>query len=308
MEKFNFSQSYSSISNLLKQDFEGFIPSTIAFAQTAKFCYVVPDVKYSREIPVVDYSTFNVANSVTASPFSDTITQTISSVQLVSGSLKFENSYNLSEMERFYYGNYMKRGSDQQDLPFAQYFLEHMYKKAAERLDVFFWSGTSGVNGVLPQLDSTGTTAATILTGQSFAVSTGITHGVIATFDNMVNNLDAAFLGEELVIFTGVDVLKNYIQSLRNLNLFHYNPNDVVTAAVTAFGYPNIKIVGTAGLNGRSRAVLVKPEYLMWGTDLLPEEEPIQAEYNMYLDRFLTRYKFKLAAGIAFPSKAILAK
>lgn len=304
MEKFNFSQSYSSISNLLKQEFEGFIPSTIALAQTAKFCNVVPDVKYAKEVPVLDYSAFNAASSVSASPFNDTVTQTISSVQLTAGSLKFENSYNLSQMEQYYYGIYMRRGSDQRDLPFAQFFMEDMYKKAAERLDVFFWSGTSGVEGALTKLDA----GATILTGQSFAVSTGITHGIIATIDNMVNSLDAAFLGQELVVFTGVDVLTKYIQSLRNLNLFHYAPNDVVTNAVSAFGYPNIKIVGTAGLNGRSRAVLIKPEYLMWGTDLLPEQEDIQAEYNMYLDRFLTRYKFKLAAGIAFPSKAILAK
>jgi hypothetical protein len=305
MEKFNFNQAYSSISRLLTQEFEGFIPSVVAKSQTAEYCTVIPDVKYSREIPLLDYTAFNFVSSLNPSTFNDTATQSISTVALTAVSIKTENSYDLSTMETYYFGKYMRRGSDQRELPFAEFFVNDLYKRAADKLDVYFWQGSSSpsITGILTTLQ----TGAIGLTAQSFTVSTTATNGIVATFDNMYNALSSEYVGQELVLFCGMEAVDKYLLSLRNLNFFHQNPNENLVTTVSMFGRPNVKVVGTGGLNGINKAVLVKPEFLFWGTDLTPDAENVQAEYNMYLDKFLTRYKVKLAPGIAFKSKVVIA-
>ncbi len=74
------------------------------------------------------------------------------------------------------------------------------------------------------------------------------------------------------------------------------------------FGKRNITIVATVGLDGTNRAILTKPEFILWGTDLAPADEALAGEYNFQLDRYLMRYKVKIAAGIAFPARAVVAR
>jgi hypothetical protein len=70
----------------------------------------------------------------------------------------------------------------------------------------------------------------------------------------------------------------------------------------------NVKIVATVGLDGYGKAILHKGSWLYFATDLDPSREDVQSEYNMYLNKYLLRIRFKLGVGLAFGSNAVVAR
>jgi hypothetical protein len=119
--------------------------------------------------------------------------------------------------------------------------------------------------------------------------------------------LNASVLDEEdLVLFVGRDVFDRYTRSIRNLNFYHASPDEIKNGVSPIFGKNNVKLVATAGLNGQNKALLGKGSWIFWGTDMAPDEETIKGEYSMYYDKYLVRYKVKIATGIAFGSKAVV--
>jgi len=298
MEKrdLKFSATYTSINKYVDQLYDGFIASVVGKVRTLDFITIVPDVKYSKVVPTVD-TTLDFVAADTCTTFANGATTSVVGVTLTACYLKSEESFCLNEMEQYYFGQYMRRGSTQEQLPFEEAFMDEKMGKIAKKLDQIFWQGNSCVTGLIAGATAGGASLVTA----SFSVSTAANNGVIATFDAMADALNSDMLSEELVLFCGQDTFDKYTRSIRNLNLYHFSPDEINGASVRMFGKRNITIVATVGLDGRNQAILTKPEFILWGTDLAPADEALAGEYNFQLDRYLMRYKVKIAAGIAFP-------
>ena len=305
MEKrdLKFSATYTSINKYVDQLYDGFIASVVGKVRTLDFITIIPDVKYSKVVPTVD-TTLDFVAADTCTTFANGATTSVTGVTLTACYLKSEESFCLSEMEQYYFGQYMRRGSTQEQLPFEEAFMDEKMGKIAKKLDQIFWQGNSCVTGLIAGATAGGASLVTA----SFSVSTAANNGVIATFDAMADALNSDMLSEELVLFCGQDTFDKYTRSIRNLNLYHFSPDEINGASVRMFGKRNITIVATVGLDGTNRAILTKPEFILWGTDLAPADEALAGEYNFQLDRYLMRYKVKIAAGIAFPARAVVAR
>ncbi len=305
MEKkdLKFSATYTSINKYVDQLYDGFIASVVGKVRTLDFITIVPDVKYSKVVPTVD-TTLDFVAADTCTTFANGATTSVVGVTLTACYLKSEESFCLNEMEQYYFGQYMRRGSTQEQLPFEEAFMDEKMGKIAKKLDQIFWQGNSCVTGLIAGATAGGASLVTA----SFSVSTAANNGVIATFDAMADALNSDMLSEELVLFCGQDTFDKYTRSIRNLNLYHFSPDEINGASVRMFGKRNITIVATVGLDGTNRAILTKPEFILWGTDLAPADEALAGEYNFQLDRYLMRYKVKIAAGIAFPARAVVAR
>lgn len=305
MEKkdLKFSATYTSINKYVDQLYDGFIASVVGKVRTLDFITIVPDVKYSKVVPTVD-TTLDFVAADTCTTFANGATTSVTGVTLTACYLKSEESFCLNEMEQYYFGQYMRRGSTQEQLPFEEAFMDEKMGKIAKKLDQIFWQGNSCVTGLIAGATAGGASLVTA----SFSVSTAANNGVIATFDAMADALNSDMLSEELVLFCGQDTFDKYTRSIRNLNLYHFSPDEINGASVRMFGKRNITIVATVGLDGTNRAILTKPEFILWGTDLAPADEALAGEYNFQLDRYLMRYKVKIAAGIAFPARAVVAR
>lgn len=305
MEKreLKFSASYTSINKYVDQLYDGFIAQVVGKVRTLDFITVVPDVKYSKVVPTVG-TTLDFVAADTCTTFANGATTSVTGVTLTTCYLKSEESICLSEMEQYYFGQYMRRGSTQENLPFEEAFMNEKMGVIAKKLDQIFWQGNSCVTGLIAGATAGGATTVTA----TMSVSSAVTNGVIATFDAMIDALNSDMLSEELVLFVGQDTFDKYTRSIRNLNLYHFSPDEINGAAVRLFGKRNITLVATVGLDGTNRAILTKGDWILWGTDLAPSEEALAGEYNFQLDRFLLRYKVKIAAAIAFPSRAVVAR
>lgn len=305
MEKrdLQFSASYTSISKYVDSLYDGFVPSVVGKVRTLDYINLVPDVQYTKIIPTLN-TTLDLVDASDCSTFANGATSAVVGVTLTTCFKEYRESFCINEMSQYYFGQYMRSG-DYESLPFEQSFIDEKMGKIAKKLDILFWQGDGCVTGVIPGLTAGG---ATSLTASSFAVSTAITNGIIATFDAMVAALDSDLLSEDdLVIFVGQDAFDVYTNSLRNLNLYHFSPDEINGQAVKLFGKRNVTLVATVGLNGTSQAVLTKGNWLYWGTDLKPDTKAIDSEYNFYLDKFLMRYKIKIGSAIAFPASAVRA-
>jgi hypothetical protein len=307
-QNFKFSVSWDgAITNYVDRSWETIVPVIVGKSRLLDFVQLVDGVKYSKEIPIFD-NTVSLKNAADCSTFSDTSAINMSIVTLTTKYLKDELAICLSDLELYSTGLKMPQGSDQEEVPFFNAFMAQKEAKITKVIDQYAFLGNSGL-GITGYIASATASGATTLATQSFAVSTAVSNGILLTIDNMIDALDAEYQDEEdLVIFIGREVFDKYTRSIRNLNLYHYNPEDIKNGVVTVAGKYNVKLVATVGLNGANKAILGKGSFFLFGTDLEPSREAMRGEYNMQLDKFIVRYKFKVGFNLIKGDKFVVAK
>ena len=311
MEKRNidFSATYTSITKVVDQAHDTFIPQVIGKVRTTDFVTVVPDVPYSKEIgPLVGSTIDFVAGD--CSVFANTATSSVATVNVTTCLKKAGESFCLDEMKQ-YFVNSMPRGASQEDgLPFEEQFLNQKYEVIAKKLDnMFFLGDGSCVTGIIPGATAGGATVlGTASVGSTpWAVSTAVTNGIIYTIDTMIDNLDADILdADDLVLFVNRKAFDTYTRSIRNLNLIQYNAEEIRNGVVSVFGKYNLTMVATAGLAGTNKAILHRSSLLFWATDLNPIEAPINGGFERTLDKYVIVYKVKIGTGVGFPATAVV--
>lgn len=303
-----FTATYTSISKYTDQLYDGFIPSVVGKIRTLDFINLVPDVAYSKVIPTVS-TTFDLIDASSCAAFTNHGTSSVTGVTLTTCFKKYEEQFCTNEMSQYYFGPYMK--NNYEDVPFEAAFIDEKVGKLAKALDKMFWQGGDSclANGIITTATQSGASTVTA----TFSVSTAATNGVIATFDQMVSKLDTDLLSEDdLVLFVGQDTFDNYTRSIRNLNFFHFSPDEINNGVVKMFGKRNVTIVATVGLDGYGKALLTKGSWIFWGTDINPGRDeqnlPIKAQYSEYLDAVIFRMKIKIGSAIAFPTYAVVAQ
>lgn len=311
MEKKNlkFNATYTTINKYVDQLYDGFIPTVVGKIRTLDHVTLIPDVAYSKVIPVVS-TTFDLKDASSCSAFANGATTSVTGVTLTTCFKKYEEQFCVNEMSQYYFGQYIKRG-DYETVPFEAAFIDEKVGKLAKKLDQMFWQG--GDSCLTTGLIATATQSGSATVTATFSVSTAATNGVIATLDAMVDNLNSDLLSEDdLVLFVGQDTFDKYTRSIRNLNFFHFSPDEIKNGVVQLFGKRNVTLVATVGLDGTNKALLTKSSWIFWGTDINPgtdaENLPIKAEYSSYLDANIFRMKIKIGLALANPTLAVVAR
>ena len=296
---FKFNASYGTLTKYVDQLADGFLPSTVGKVRTLDYITIVPDVKYSKVVTTLD-NTINFSDASSCATFSSNSTSSMSGVTITTAYIKAEDKICLNEMEQYWLGKYMRPGSNQTSIPFEQAFMDEKMNKIAAKLDTTFWQGNAG-------LGITSAYAAISSSGQAVKVAAQFTSSatVIEAVDTMLAAIPSAVASEELVLFVDQAAFDLYTRGIRNANYYAFSPDEIAGGAVRVFGKRNVTMVATVGAQS-GRAVLGKPEYLMWGTDLAPSEEPIAAQYDFVQDALLLRYKVKIGAAAAFNSTWVI--
>jgi hypothetical protein len=310
MEKknFEFSASYTSITKYIDQERDNFIPQLYGKVRTLDYVTIVPDVPYSKEIgPLVSSTLDFVAGD--CSVFANTGTTSVATVNVTTCLKKTGEQFCLDEMKQ-YFANNMPRGASQEGpLPFEEAFMNEKYSLIAKKLDALFFLGDSCVTGIIPGATAGGATVigTASVTATPWTVSTTVNNGAILTIDTMIDSLSDDYRdAEDLVLFVNRKAFDAYTRSIRNLNLFHYNPEEIKDGSVSVFGKYNVRLVATAGLTGTNKAILHRGSLLFWATDLNPLEEPINGGFERTLDKYVIVYKVKIGTGVGFPAQAVV--
>ncbi len=279
---------------------------------TAQYASIQEGIKYEEPINLMSVTaTAQGGDSVTTPQGNVTFTQR----NLTTTKRTFYDSLNLQSLTQKYLGiSALPEGSYEETFGLLNDMTSDLVAKVQKDNDLFVWTAASGsaynayltpsVNGLKYIIDSGNTSGVVAATGDGATAITGSTaYAQLAAFiqdaDEDIQDAD------DLTFFVGSSVFQRIVSGFTTQNLFHFDPTSVQKRVggweVPMPGFPNVKIVGTAGLGSSERVVLGPASDCFIGTDLTSDTTNFQLWYDINDDALKYRLRNKLAQNIAHP-------
>jgi len=206
----------------------------------------------------------------------------------------------------------LPEGSYEETFAIMEELTGDLVRKARQANDYFIWrsvsgSATSATDTAIAEADG----LVNLISGSTSGVNTpsGAGANVITgstAYDQLVDMISAedsnVINADDLTFFMGPQVFTRVVSGLTKQNLFHFDPTTVERRngiyEVPLPGFPNVKIVGTWGLNGSERVVLGPSSDMVIGTDLQSDVENFQTWYDINSDAIKYRLRTKLGCQI----------
>jgi len=275
---------------------------------TIEYVTVQEGVKFQEPINLFEVSLF-MNNSACVSTASGSATFTQRTIE-VCPRTSFD-ALCLKDLDKKYLGiSSLERGSYNETWALANAYSELLVNQFQKANDQFLWrqvsgsastfGGTCAVSGL--NLIITGSTSGVVPIPSSSLASANI----LATMDTMIATSSADVADrEDLTFFMSVTNFRNYVAGLRAANNFYFDPSSITNrGGLYEMAYPfqpNIKVVGTVGLQGSNRVVLGPAKQIVVGTDLLSDFSEFQLWYDINTDTLRHRISTKLGVNIAYP-------
>jgi hypothetical protein len=280
---------------------------------TIEYVTVQEGVKFQEPINLFEVSLF-MNNSTCVSTASGSATFTQRTIE-VCPRTSFD-ALCLKDLDKKYLGiSSLERGSYNETWALANAYSELLVNQFQKANDQFLWrqvSGsastfggtcaTSGLNAII-----TGSTSGVVVPTFTVTGSTQLSSAnILATMDTMIATSSADVADrEDLTFFMSVTNFRNYVAGLRAANNFYFDPSSITNrGGLYEMAYPfqpNIKVVGTVGLQGSNRVVLGPAKQIVVGTDLLSDFSEFQLWYDINTDTLRHRISTKLGVNIAYP-------
>jgi hypothetical protein len=275
---------------------------------TIEYVTVQEGVKYQEPINLFEVSLY-INNGTCVSTASGSATFTQRNIT-VCPRTSFD-AICLKDLDKKYLGiSSLERGSYNETWALANAYSELLVNQFQKANDQFLWLQESG---------SASSYGGTCEAGGLKFIITGSTSGVVpiassslaaanilATMDTMIATSSADVADrDDLTFFMSVTNFRNYVAGLRAENTFYFDPSSITNrGGLYEMAYPfqpNIKVVGTVGLQGSNRVVLGPAKQIVVGTDLLSDFSEFQLWYDINTDTLRHRISTKLGVNIAYP-------
>ncbi len=275
---------------------------------TVEYVTVQEGVKFQEPINLFDVSiTMNNSTCVSSAAGSATFSQR--NIE-VCPRTSFD-ALCLKDLDKKYLGiSSIGKGSYNETWALADAYSQLLVNQFQKANDLFLWQQVSG---------SSSTYGGTCNVSGLNRIITGSTSGVVASTvtsvapANILNTMDAMIQSssadvanrEDLTFFMSVSNFRSYITALRSANNFYFDPGAVTNRPnLYEMAYPfspNVKVVGTTGLQGSNRVVFGPSKQIVVGTDLLSDFSEFQLWYDINTDTLRHRIATKMGVNIAYP-------
>lgn len=275
---------------------------------TVEYVTVQEGVKFQEPINLFDVSiTMNNSTCVSSAAGSATFSQR--NIE-VCPRTSFD-ALCLKDLDKKYLGiSSIGKGSYNETWALADAYSQLLVNQFQKANDLFLWQQVSG---------SSSTYGGTCNVSGLNRIITGSTAGVVASTvtsvapANILNTMDAMIQSssadvanrEDLTFFMSVSNFRSYITALRSANNFYFDPGAVTNRPnLYEMAYPfspNVKVVGTTGLQGSNRVVFGPSKQIVVGTDLLSDFSEFQLWYDINTDTLRHRIATKMGVNIAYP-------
>jgi hypothetical protein len=290
------------------------IVKTVYGGSTMEYITIQEGVKYLEPINLFEVSLY-MQNGTCVSSASGSATFTQRNIE-VCPRTSFD-ALCLKDLDKKYLGiSALEPGSYNETFAMATNYAELIVNQFQKANDQYLWGqvsgsnsafgGTCAVNG-LKVIISGSTSGVVVPTFTSGSAGTIVaTANILSTMDQMIAGLSSDVADrEDLTFFMGVTTFRNFIAALRTANNFYFDPSSITTrGSILEIMYPfqpNIKVVGTVGLQGSNRVVLGPAKQIVAGTDLLSDFTEFQLWYDINTDTLRHRVATKLGVNIAYP-------
>lgn len=202
----------------------------------------------------------------------------------------------LKDLDTKYLGiSSLEAGSYNETFALANAYGELLINQFAKKNDEFLWNTVDGLGAL-----TSGSTAGVVVAGTgSYAADP------LAVLDEMIEAVPSDVADrDDLTIWMSVSNFRKYTNALRQANNFYFDPAAIENrGGILSMAYPfqNVKVVGTAGLQGSERIVIMPDAYAVVGTDLLSDFTEFQLWYDINSDQLKHRISTKLGVQVAYP-------
>lgn len=280
---------------------------------TAEYASIQEGIKYSEPLNLAQVTPqFQGGNAVSTPSGSAVFSQR----NIVVTKRTAYDLWNLQLLTDKYLGKMaLPEGSYEETFAIMEELTGDLVRKARQANDYFIWravsgSATSATDTALAEADG----FVALISGSTSGVNnpTGAGTGSIASataYDQLVDfidNIDSNVVSaEDLTFFCGPQVFTRIVSGLTKQNLFHFDPTSVERRngiyEVPMPGFPNVKIVGTWGLNSSERVILGPSSDMVIGCDLQSDVENFQTWYDINADAIKYRLRTKLGVQVGHP-------
>ena len=281
---------------------------------TAQYATIQEGIKYQEPLNLMSVSPVaQGGDSVTVASGSVIFSQR----NLTTTKRTFYDSLNLQALTEKYLGiSALPEGSYEESFSLLNDMTTDLVAKVQKSNDEFIWQAVSGsaLGALTPAVDGllviiSGSTA---LAGSAVNVPTGtgatpITASTAyAQLTDIISAENEDVLdAEDLTFFCGSKVFQRIVSGFTTQNLFHFDPTSVTSRVggweVPMPGFPNMRIVGTAGIGTSERVVLGPSSDLFIGCDLTSDTTNYSLWYDINDDALKYRLRNKLAQNVAHP-------
>jgi hypothetical protein len=208
-------------------------------------------------------------------------------------------------LEAYWMQTQLTAGSRPTTIPFEQVYAEQKVASIQKALETAVWQGTGADGSITGFASIFNSASVNNLNTISF------TYASLATASNaiiLLNTIEAGISNDirgydDVAIFCGIDVFTKIKQGLVAENYFNISYlNGVENYELTLPG-SNIKLYGVNGLNGTYDLYVGRTSHMVFGTDLLNEEERFEIFYAKEADEVRFVCEFKAGVQIAFPDQ-----
>jgi hypothetical protein len=275
---------------------------------TIEYVTVQEGIKFQEPINLFEVSLF-MNNSACVSTASGSATFTQRTIE-VCPRTSFD-ALCLKDLDKKYLGiSSLERGSYNETWALANAYSELLVNQFQKANDQFLWRQVSGSESTfggtcaistLNQIITGSTSGVVVIPSSSLAAAS-----ILSTMDLMIATSSADVADrDDLTFFMSVTNFRNYVAGLRLENNFYFDPSSITNrGGMYEMAYPfqpNIKVVGTVGLQGSNRVVLGPAKQIVVGTDLLSDFTEFQLWYDINTDTLRHRISTKMGVNIAFP-------
>jgi hypothetical protein len=215
-------------------------------------------------------------------------------------------------LEQYWMQTQLTAGSRPTTIPFEQIYADQKVASIQKALETAIWTsdGTDGTNpngsivgfakifadASVSNLNTISFTSASLNTASNAIV-------LLNTIENGISNDIRGY--DDVAIFCGIDIFTKIKQGLVATNYFNISYlNGVENYELTLPG-SNIKLYGVNGLNGTFDLYAGRTSHMVFGTDLLNEEERFEIFYAKEADAVRFVCEFKAGVQLAFPSQCV---
>lgn len=278
------------------------LPKIVYTGNTAEYVTIKENVKFLEPLNLFEVDLVIQDGNACATTPSGSATFTQRNLQVCTRQ-SFDGIC-LKELDPKYLGiSSLKAGSYNETWELASQYGELIANQMRKANDTFIWQVTSG-SGAGGDCAIDGLT--TIISGSTAGVTaTGSADATLANMDVMISALpDDVADRDDLTFFMSVGKFRSFVANVRSANSYYFDPNSIQNRGGVldmVYPYQNIRVVGTAGLNGSDRIVLGPAKQIVIGTDLLSDVSEMAMWYDINSDQLRHRLSMKLGVQVAYP-------
>ena len=274
------------------------IPKIIYAGNTGEYVSIKENIKFMEPLNLfeVDLVIQNGYGCATTPSGSATFTQRMLQV---CGRQSFDGLC-LKELDPKYLGiSSLGAGEYNTTWELANTYSELLVNQMRKSNDQFIWGAVSGSS------DACVDGLKVIISGSTAGVEVAGATATLTDMDTMITALSPDVADrDDLTFFMSVGNFRTFVANIRSANSYYFDPNSITNRGGVldmVYPYQNIRVVGTAGLNGSGRIVLGPAKQIVIGTDLLSDTTEFSLWYDINTDQLRHRISTKLGVQVAYP-------